>query len=325
VKSDYREYRRRAKDTLYGVHFVGGRAVPAANETPEERDKAFQERWDNEDKQSSVTFLMAYPDLLFNKDSNDAACEFVRKKIREKVVKPEVAELLCPKDHPIGTKRICIDNGYFETYNRDNVTLVDIRRTPIDRLTEAGIRTKAADNNEEKDYEFDVIVFATGFDAFTGVFFNIDFKGVGGVSIKERWSAGPRTYLGLNVNGFPNMFTITGPQSPSVFTNMVLSIEQHVEWIADLFVYMRANGHATIEASKEAEDAWVEHSGAIANMSLFPLANSWYMGANIPGKPRVFMPYVGGLNNYAKKCDDVAAKGYEGYVFAPSLQQADQA
>eukprot|EP01102_Stenamoeba_stenopodia_P000714 TRINITY_DN10662_c0_g1_i1.p1 TRINITY_DN10662_c0_g1~~TRINITY_DN10662_c0_g1_i1.p1 ORF type:complete len:604 (-),score=125.66 TRINITY_DN10662_c0_g1_i1:157-1923(-) len=336
IKSEYRQYRQRAKESTYGVPFVGGRPVPAVADTPEDRVKAFQERWDNLDKQSSVTFLATYPDLLFNKDSNDSASEFVRSKIREKVKDARVAESLCPKDHPIGTKRICIDTHYYETYNRDNVTLVDLRQTPIEKITPNGIRTTNITTNDKEDskattataegteYEFDSIVFATGFDAFTGALFSIDLKGKGGVTIKDRWSNGPRTYLGLSVADFPNLFTITGPQSPSVFTNMIPSIEQHVEWIADLLVYMRNQGHVAIEATKEAEDAWVDHSLMIANMSLFPLANSWYMGANIPGKPRVFMPYVAGLNNYSKKCDDVAAKGYEGFVFV-SQDQAQQA
>jgi cyclohexanone monooxygenase len=221
---------------------------------------------------------------------------------------PETAEKLVPTDHPFTSKRALIDTDYFDTYNRDNVTLVDIRHSPIQEITPKGIRT------EDGEYELDVIVFATGFDAMTGAYFKMDIRGKGGVALKDKWAAGPRTYLGVSTAGFPNMFMITGPGSPSVLSNMPVSIEQHVEWIADTIGNMREEGTETIEADPQAEAEWVEHVNAIAEQTLFMLADSWYLGANIPGKPRVFMPYVGGVGAYRMKCDEVAAKGYEGFL-----------
>jgi cyclohexanone monooxygenase len=235
------------------------------------------------------------------------AAEFVRSKIREIVADPQTAEALCPSTHPIGTKRICVDTGYYETYNRDNVTLVDVRRTPIERVTPGGLRTTAA------EYNLDVIVFATGFDAITGAVLEIDIRGRGGRPLREKWADGPQAYLGLATAGFPNLFLVTGPGSPSVLSNMVCSIEQHVEWIADCIAHAREHGVQTIEATPEAERAWAAHVGEVAQMTLFPQADSWYVGANIPGKPRVFMPYLGGVGNYRARCDEVAALGYEGF------------
>jgi cyclohexanone monooxygenase len=247
---------------------------------------------------------------LVNKESNDTASEFVRNKIRSIVRDPKVAELLAPKDHPIGTKRLCLDTNYYETYNRDNVTLVDVRGSPITLITEHGVRTKDA------EYELDVIVFATGFDAMTGALREIDIRVGNGPTLAEKWVGGPLTYLGLMVSGFPNMFTITGPGSPSVKTQMIVAIEQHMDWIGDCLVTMRARGMKRIEPSPEAERDWVQHVNDVADSTLYPLANSWYVGANIPGKPRVFMPYVGGFAGYKKKCDAVAANDYEGFVMS---------
>jgi cyclohexanone monooxygenase len=214
-----------------------------------------------------------------------------------------------PKDYPIGTKRICIDTHYFETYNRDNVTLVDVRSAPIEEITPTGLRTTDA------TYELDVLVFATGFDAMTGPLFRMNISGTGGQSLQDKWSAGPRTYLGVATAGFPNLFMITGPGSPSVLSNMTTSLEQHVDWINGAISNMRANEMGSMEADRAAEDQWVDHVNEVANLTLFPRANSWYMGANIPGKPRVFMPYVGGVGAYRIKCDEVAANGYEGFAF----------
>ncbi|MDZ7728376.1 MAG: hypothetical protein U5Q44_09405 [Dehalococcoidia bacterium] len=219
---------------------------------------------------------------------------------------PAVAEDLLPDDHPVGTKRICVDMGYYDTYNRDNVSLVNLKKTPIERLTPRGVQTSTA------EYEVDCIVFATGFDAMTGALFAMDIRGRGGLGLEEKWADGPCTYLGIQTVGFPNLYTITGPGSPSVLSNMIISIEQHVDWIADCMTHMRDTGLDTIEANKDAEDAWVEHVNQVADMTLFPQANSWYVGANIPGKPRVFMPYVGGVGPYAQKCREVVENGYEG-------------
>jgi cyclohexanone monooxygenase len=251
-----------------------------------------------------------------NKAANDTAAEFVRKKIRGTVNNPEVAELLAPNDHPIGTKRLILDTDYYETYNRDNVTLVDARKTPIEEITPAGLRTK------DTEYNLDAIVFATGFDAMTGALLEIDLRGIGGISLQDKWADGPRSHLGLMISGFPNMFLITGPQSPSVKAQMILACEQHTDWIIDCLEHMAAHGMARIETDAEAEDAWVAHSNEVANSTLYPLANSWYMGANIPGKPRIFMPYVGGFDRYKRACDDIAGKAYKGFTLTPAKEPA---
>ncbi len=305
MKARYRDHRVAARESFFGVPFaVTETSMKSALEvTPEEREREFEARW----QYGGATIIAAFADFLTNKEANQYAAEFVHSKIRSIVKDPAVAEMLLPKDHPIGTKRPCVDTEYFETYNRDNVTLVDVRNAPIETITERGVLTGG------KEYELDAIVFATGFDAMTGALFNIDIRGKGGQSIKEKWAEGPRAYLGLAVEGFPNLFTITGPGSPSVLSNMMVSIEQHVEWISDCIEYMVRNDLSSIEATREAEDAWVEHVNIVGNYTLYPLANSWYVGANIPGKPRVFMPYIGGVGPYRKRCDEIAANGYEGF------------
>ena len=219
-----------------------------------------------------------------------------------------MAEKLVPKDYPYGTKRPPIDTDYYETFNRPNVTLVDLRETPITEIVPAGIRTTGA------DYDLDVIVFATGFDAMTGSLLKIDIRGRDGLRLQDKWEAGPRTYLGLQVAGFPNMFTITGPGSPAVLANMPTAIEQHVDWIGDCIAHLGEHGLTRIEATEEAEEAWVDHVRDVASLTLYPQANSWYLGANIPGKKRVFMPYVGGFLPYTTRCAQVAAAGYQGFV-----------
>jgi cyclohexanone monooxygenase len=246
---------------------------------------------------------------LVNKASNDTASEFVRDKIRGIVKDQRTAELLAPKDHPIGTKRLCLDTDYYETYNRENVGLVDVRSDPIAAITETGLRTAGG-----QTFALDAIVFATGFDAMTGALREIDIRTSEGEALRAHWEGGPLTYLGLMVAGFPNMFVVTGPGSPGVKTQMIASIEQHVDWIADCLAHLRERGLDRIEPTAEAEAAWVAHVNQVADSTLYPLANSWYMGANIPGKPRVFMPYVGGFDRYKRHCDAVAAKGYEGFV-----------
>ena len=221
-------------------------------------------------------------------------CEFLRNKIRERVHDPATAELLCPDDHPLGTKRMCVDTGYFETYNRPNVRLVSIRETPIEEITETGLRVAG------EEFTFDTIVLGTGFDAMTGALLAVDLRGRGGLSLREKWAEGPRSSLGLTIAGFPNLFTVTGPGSPSVLSNMMVSIEQHVDWIADCIAHLREHGIATIEPSGDTEDAWVDHVREVGDASLYPRAKSWYMGANIPGKPRVLLPYVGGVGAIAR-------------------------
>jgi cyclohexanone monooxygenase len=260
--------------------------------------------------------LLGFNDLLTNKEANDTACEFIRERIREIVKDPQTAEDLCPYDHPLGTKRPCLDTGYYETYNRDNVRLVNLRRTPLVEITPTGIRTS------DEEFEFDAIVFATGFDAMTGALVAVDIQGQDGLTLKEKWKDGTRTYLGLMVHGFPNLFTITGPASPSVFSNMMISIEQHVDWIADCVVHMQESHKASIEPTQEAEDFWVDHNTQVGNDTLYPLANSWYMGSNVPGKPRVLMPYIGGVGVYRQECDEIVADNYRGFVLRGERQPA---
>jgi cation diffusion facilitator CzcD-associated flavoprotein CzcO len=303
VKESYAEFRRQARESRVG--FVIERSGDSAlTVPPDERQREYENRW----RRGGLGFSAAYTDLLINKDANDTAAEFFRTKIRSIVKDPAVAEILCPKSYPLGTKRLCVDTGYYATFNRANVTLVDVSESAIEAITPTGVRTR------ETEYAVDDLVFATGFDAMTGALLNIDIRGRGGRPLQEIWAAGPRTYLGIAIAGFPNLFTITGPGSPSVLSNMIVSIEQHVDWIADCLTYLRQHGHATIEPTADAQEAWVQHVNEVGHMTLYPRAPSWYMGANIPGKPRIFMPYIGGVGVYRQKCDEVAAKGYEGFA-----------
>lgn len=250
-------------------------------------------------------------DTLTNPETNRIVADFVREKIRQIVKDPATAEALCPTSHPIGTKRICVDSGYFETFNRPNVRLVDIAKRPIERITKTGVRLQDGEH-----FELDSLVMATGFDAMTGALLRIDIRGANGTALADAWSAGPKTYLGIGTVGFPNLFLITGPGSPSVLSNMLVSIEQHVDWTLACIDWMRAKGYRRIEATAAAQEQWVAHVNEVANGTLFPRAGSWYMGANIPGKPRVFMPYAAGVGVYREICDRVVANGYEGFAFA---------
>ena len=305
-KEEYEARRKAALDTPFGIAGHPAPTKSALDVSEEERRSAYEAKWA---EGGSISFLYSYTDLLVNKESNDTASEFVRQKIRSIVRNPAMAEILAPKDHPIGTKRLCLDTNYYETYNRNNVSLVDVKNNPIIEITETGVRTRDGEYGP-----FDAIAFATGFDAMTGALREIDIRVKGGETLAEEWEAGPRTYLGLMVAGFPNMFVITGPGSPSVKTQMILAIEQHTDWIADCLTHLRSTGANRIEADPKAQEEWVQHVNDVADSTLYPLANSWYVGANIPGKPRVFMPYVGGFAGYKVKCDEIAAKGYEGFV-----------
>jgi len=304
VMDDYAGFRARNAALPFGANFPLN-DVMAIEATPEERERQYEARW----QRGGLGFITAYGDLLLNRDANDTAADFVRGKIREIVRDPAVAEKLSPKQ-VLGCKRLCVDSGYYATFNRPNVTLVDVSETPIEAITPRGIRVGAV------EYEVDCIVYATGYDAMTGALTNIDIRGSGGRSLREKWAAGPRTYLGLGTAGFPNLFIITGPGSPSVLSNMVPAVEQHANWIGDCIAYLRANGRERIEATLEAEDAWVDHVNELANLTLYPACNSWYLGANVPGKPRVFMPYLG-FGPYVARCDEVAANGYEGFALTP--------
>jgi cyclohexanone monooxygenase len=306
TKARYREIRQADRDSYSGLSsFPLVRNKSALDATPQERREVFEEAW----QIGGFSILGAFNDLTSNIDSNQHAAEFIRDKIREIVHDPETARLLSPTDYPFATKRLPVDTNYFATYNRPNVRLVDIRNAPIEEITANGLRTS------QEQFELDVLVFATGFDAMTGPLLKIDFRGRNDLSLRQKWAEGPRTYLGIQSHSFPNLFMITAPGSPSVLTNMPVAIEQHVEWISDCIAFMRQNDLSSIEAKQAAEEQWVEHVNQEADKTLFPLANSWYLGANIPGKPRIFMPYTGGLNNYRKLCDEIAAKGYEGFQF----------
>ncbi len=302
VKAEYSAFRARNKSMPAGLGADMNPMHDAFEEvSPEERRRRFEQRWEH----GGFSFMASFADLLQSQEANDAAAGFVREQIRGIVQDPEVADRLSPHN-VIGCKRICLDSGYFETYNRPNVSLVDVSASPIEKITRSGVRVGG------RDHELDAIVFATGFDAMTGALTRIDIRGRDGRSLCAKWEEGPRAYLGLGIAGFPNLFVITGPGSPSVLSNMLPSIEQHVDWIADCMAYMRDRGHAAIEATPEAEDEWVAHVGEVASHTLYPTCNSWYLGANVPGKPRVFMPYLG-FPPYVEKCNAVAANHYEGF------------
>jgi cation diffusion facilitator CzcD-associated flavoprotein CzcO len=307
VKAEYPQVRETCRHSFAGLPLAPSE-VSALEVTPEERNEAYETGW----QKGGFHFLFsAYHDILFNSEANDTAAEFIREKIRGIVDDPETAETLSPREYPYGTKRPPVDTDYYVTFNRDNVSLVDVQKAPIQRITPDGLDTADA------HYELDAIVFATGFDAMTGTLLRMDIRGRGGVSLAERWSDGvARNYIGLQVAGFPNMFTITGPGSPSVLSNMIISIEQHVDWIAECLADMARHGRTRIEATESAEASWVDHQVETTNATLFPQGNSWYIGANIPGKGRFFTPYPGGVGPYRAICDDVAGKDYEGFSFA---------
>ncbi len=312
IKTRYDEVYEKARWSPGGFPYDMSE-LSALSVSDEERKRIFEEGW----AQGGFRFVVgSFGDLVVDRRANDTASEFIRSKIREIVKDPEVAEKLVPVDHPFTSKRALIDTDYFDTYNRDNVTLVDIRNSPIQEITPRGIRT------EDGDFGLDIIIFATGFDAMTGTYNKMDIQGRGGEKLKDKWAAGPLTYLGVSSAGFPNLFMITGPGSPSVLSNMPVSIEQHVEWISGVIRHMEANDLALIEADARAETDWVAHVNEIAAQTMFMLADSWYLGANIPGKPRVFMPYPGGVGVYREKCNEVAAAGYEGFTLRKSAASA---
>jgi len=306
-KADYEGIVQRVRESFFGQehYFIPKSAL---NVTAAEREREFDRMWDA----GGFAFWLAnYQDMFFSEEANDLCADYIRRKIRSTVKDSAVAERLIPKGHPYGTKRQPLDTNYYETFNKQNVLLVDAKTDGgIEEITEKGIRAGG------KEYEFDIIVFATGFDAMTGPLKALNLKGRGGRTLGAAWAEGPRSYLGISIAGFPNLFTITGPQSPSVLTNMPVAIEQHVEWIADCIADMRKAGMTTIEAKPEAQDQWVGHVNEVVGATLMTRANSWYMGANIAGKPRTFLPYLGpeGVGGYRKKCAEVAAKNYEGFA-----------
>ena len=306
IKEHTSDIRTFTHETINGMAFrIEERR--AVDTPPEEREKIYEAAWER----GGLQFRAAFQDMMIDKRANDTAADFVKHKIRSIVKDPKTAAILSDIDHPYAAKRPPIDTNYFETYNRPNVTLVDLRKAPIDRISRAGICTT------EAQYPVDIIVFATGFDAMTGPMLRMDIRGRGGVALKDVWEAGPRNYLGLQVAGFPNLFTITGPGSPSVLCNMPVAIEQHADWITDCIRHLNDRGLECIEARADAMDKWVAEVNEAAHKTVLPLAkHSWYLGANIPGKPRVFMPYAGGMLRYRQLCADVAARGYEGFMLS---------
>ena len=308
VRADYVEHHKRNRMTKGGVPPRINTGVSAMSVSEGERQAKFEQAW------GFGTFALqsVFNDISSNPGSNAAAAAFVHDKIRGIVNDPKVAEKLLPKTFPFGTKRLCLDTGYYATFNRDNVSLVDIRETPIERITKAGIKTTDA------EYPFDLIVFATGFDAVTGPLFALNLTGVGGVTLNDAWKDGPQSYLGLMVSGFPNLFTVNGPSSPSVLANMLQTIEHHVDWIADCIAYTDKNGFARVEADEAAQVAWAHEVANMAKRTLYTKANSWYMGANVLGKPRVFLMYIGGLDTYVDRCDQIVQGGYVGFNFSPA-------
>jgi cyclohexanone monooxygenase len=303
-RSNYPEIRRIAREEMKNGIMQELPDRGALDDGDNQRRAKYEARW----SRGGFAFMSVYNNLALDKAANDTAANFVRDKIAEIVSDPETAKVLQPNNHPIGSKRICLDSDYFATFNRPNVTLVDIKSSPIEAITANAVRTGG------KEHEVDALVLATGFDAMTGSVARIDIRGRNAQTLNQKWAEGPKTYLGVMSAGFPNLFIITGPGSPSVLSNMIVSIEQHVDWIADCIAYMRDRDLVAIDASKGAEDSWVDHVNEVAHGTLYPQANSWYMGANIPGKPRIFMPYIGGVGVYRQICNDVAAKGYEGFA-----------
>ena len=304
IKANYATIRAKSRSTTNG-HPWDIAEVGALELSEAERLARYEAAWEK----GGLRFRAAFRDVLTDSAANETAAEFIRAKIRSIVRDPAIAERLTPRDHPFAAKRPPIDTNYFETFNRENVTLVDLRATPIEAIVKSGVKTS------ERVWDLDVLVFATGFDAMTGPLLALNIEGEDGRTLRERWEGGPKAYLGLQVPGFPNLFTITGPGSPSVLTNMPTAIEQHADWIADAIGHMRAQGLTRIEATEPSTEEWVEEVGRAANATLLPMASSsWYLGANVPGKPRVFMPYAGGFARYAEVCREVAANDYRGFA-----------
>ncbi|MFJ4686715.1 flavin-containing monooxygenase [Streptomyces sp. NPDC088789] len=306
VKKRYPHLRELARNSAFGVPQVpdtpSGSALAAS---PEERAARYRAAWE---AGSLFGFSDTYSDLITDESANETAGDYVRARIREAIHDPATADRLTPRHHPFGTKRLCLDSGYYDTFNRSHVALVDLRSSPLVRVTRNSIVTTA------DEHPVDSIVLATGFDAMTGALLALDIRGRAGRTLRAAWANGPRTYLGLAVAGFPNLFLITGPGSPSVLSNMIVSIEQHVDWIADAIQWLSRRAAVSFEAADEAETAWTAHVDALSAATLLPRAASWWTGANVAGKPRVFMPYPGGVKSYRDTCDAVADDGYRGFI-----------
>jgi cation diffusion facilitator CzcD-associated flavoprotein CzcO len=306
IKAKYPEIFAKCRET-FGSFLHGFDERSALDVSAEEREAFYEELWS---KPGFALWLGNFQDIFTSREANDTLSEFVRKKIRERIDDPAVAAKLVPTDHGFGTRRVPLESGYYEAYNRDNVLLVDVKESPIERITPKGVKTR------DGEYELDILILATGFDAVTGAFNRIDIRGEAGQSLKDKWSDGPRTYLGLQSAGFPNLFTLVGPHNGGTFCNIPRCIEQNVEWVTECIRYMREGDFTRIEADPAAEDAWTEHVQDVVADTLIPETDSWFMGANVPGKKRTFLMYAGGAPTYRQKCEDVVAKGYEGFVLA---------
>ena len=312
IQKNYDEILETAHENGFGHPFEP--AYPTAEDrSMEEVREVLEPRW----QEGGFRFMLTFEDLIINPDTNEKVSQFVREKIRETVDDPDLADKLVPKDHYYATKRPPLHTNYYETFNKDHVSLVDVTETPIERMTPAGIQTS------DSQYEFDMIIYATGFDAMTGTLLNIDIEGRDGLTLDQKWEDGPQTYLGLSIHGFPNLFTITGPQSPSVLSNMPVSIEHHVEWVSDAINHFAENDIRVVEPTKEAEQAWTAHNTEVAEQTLYPTADSWYMNENIEDKPTVFTPYIGGVDVYHQTIQEVAQKGYEGFELTESVSDLD--
>jgi cyclohexanone monooxygenase len=306
AKAEYPALRAKARARPTGFYFPFN-AQPALADSAEGREWQYEKAW----QAGGLPFLGSYGDLLFEMAANDTIAEFARRKIRSVVKDPATAELLCP-EIVFGCKRLCVDTDYFETFNLPHVKLVGVSKTPIERFTPDGLKVDGI------VHPFDAIVCATGFAAMTGSFDKITITGRQGRTLAEKWQAGPRAYLGIASEGFPNLFMITGPGSPSVLASMIQAIEQHVDWLADCLGHMRDIGATTIEPKLADEDAWVAHVNDVSTVSLRSTCSSWYVGTNIPGRPRVFMPYIGGFPIYVQKCNAVMNSGFDGFVLEGS-------
>ncbi|MGD6741898.1 flavin-containing monooxygenase [Streptomyces sp. BH106] len=305
VKSDYRAYRDRALDAFLGIHFpLAGESAATAD--PVERTAAYEARW----QQGGASILACYRDLLVDPAANESLAEFLRGKIAEIVHDGDVAKRLTPQGFPVGAKRLVVETDYYPTFNRPNVELVDLREEPLTQVNSTGVRVG------DRQLDLDALVFATGFDALTGPLLSIDIQGADNRRLSEAWSDGPTTYLGLAVAGFPNLLTVAGPGSPSVLSNVVRCTEENVEWIGTLAEHLRADALTEVQATADAAQAWTEHVAETAEMTVLTSADSWYLGANVPGKPRVFMPYAGGVPEYRRRCAEVADRGYEGFILS---------
>jgi cation diffusion facilitator CzcD-associated flavoprotein CzcO len=302
IKATYSEVWERVRRS------PGGMPLPVPTQSFEDVDEdEARRRYEAAWEYGGVLVLQQFNDLMTNERSNEFCADFFRRKIREVVKDPVTAEKLVPRGYPIAAKRPVLDTDYFETFNKPNVHLVDVNATPIEEITSSGIRAGGV------DHELDVIVFATGFDAFTGSFLRIDIRGRGGVRLTDRWADGPTAYLGLGIAGFPNLLTVNGPCNPAVLTNVPATIEHDVEWIADCIDHLERAGIDAIEPTEEAERAWVQYTADVLEGTLYLKADSWWLGANIPGKPRVFMAFAGGLNTFRARCAEIADAGYEGF------------